>query len=50
MIAGTDVDSLYFSEEPKGLYPVQGQTHFSLYNYVDGHVPKLIDFFAKPLA
>jgi fermentation-respiration switch protein FrsA (DUF1100 family) len=56
MIAGTEADSLYFSEEaiarakePKELYLVKGQTHVSLYDNVDGHVPKLIDFFEKSL-
>lgn len=56
MIAGTEADSLYFSEEaiekanePKELYLVKGQTHISLYDNVDGHIPKLIDFFSKSL-
>lgn len=57
MIAGSEADTLYFSEEaiarakePKELYVVKGQTHISLYDHVDGHLPKLVDFFAKSLS
>lgn len=57
MIAGTEADTLYFSEgaiarakEPKELYLVKGHTHVSLYDHVEGHIPKLIDFFAKSLS
>lgn len=54
MIAGSEADSRYFSEEaiaragePKELFLVKGQTHVSLYDHVDGHAAKLVDFFAK---
>lgn len=57
MIAGTEADTLYFSEEaiaraqePKELYLVKGKTHVELYDHVDEHIHKLIDFFAKNLA
>lgn len=54
MIAGSEADSRYFSEEaiaragePKELFLVKGQTHVSLYDHVGGHAAKLVDFFAK---
>ncbi|KAJ5771920.1 hypothetical protein N7520_002449 [Penicillium odoratum] len=57
MIAGTDADTLYFSEEavarakePKELYKVKGKTHIQLYDDVDEHKEKLVDFFVKTLA
>ncbi|GAD94788.1 conserved hypothetical protein [Paecilomyces variotii No. 5] len=56
MIAGSEADSRYFSEEaiarakePKELYVVKGQTHISLYDHVDGHIQKLVDFFTTHL-
>jgi fermentation-respiration switch protein FrsA (DUF1100 family) len=57
MIAGSKADTLYFSEEaikqakePKELYKVEGKTHIALYDDVDGHIPKLVDFFVQHLA
>lgn len=57
MIAGTKADTLYFSEEaiakakePKELFLVEGKTHISLYDDVQGHIAKLIEFFAESLA
>jgi fermentation-respiration switch protein FrsA (DUF1100 family) len=57
MIAGTDADSLSFSEnaiaraaEPKELYLVQGASHIDLYDkdeFVPQLIEKLTDFFGK---
>ncbi|KAJ5620714.1 hypothetical protein N7510_004698 [Penicillium lagena] len=56
MIAGTEADTFYFSEEaiarakePKELFRVEGKTHIQLYDDVDGHREKLIDFFVNYL-
>ncbi len=59
MIAGTESDTLYFSEqaiakavEPKELYVIDGATHIDLYDrpqYVGPAVEKLAEFFAKYL-
>ncbi|KAF2457449.1 Alpha/Beta hydrolase protein [Lineolata rhizophorae] len=54
MIAGTDADTLYFSEaaiekakEPKELFLVKGKRHVDLYDDLSETMPKLVDFFAK---
>ena len=59
MIAGTEADTLYFSEraiakalEPKELFLIEGASHIDLYDkpeYVDPAVDKLVDFFGKHL-
>ncbi|WP_078286024.1 alpha/beta hydrolase [Mycobacteroides chelonae] len=59
MIAGTEADTLYFSEqaianaqEPKELYLIDGATHIDLYDkprYVVPAGEKLAEFFAKYL-
>lgn len=59
MIAGTDADTLYFSEqaiakaiEPKELFLIEGATHIDLYDrpqYVGPAVEKLAEFFGKYL-
>jgi fermentation-respiration switch protein FrsA (DUF1100 family) len=56
MIAGGDARTLYFSEEgikrakdPKQLYIVPGRSHAALYDHLDEHIPKLMDFMAKAL-
>jgi uncharacterized protein len=59
MIAGTDADTLYFSEqaiakagEPKELFRIEGATHVDLYDkpqYVGPAVEKLADYFGKYL-
>jgi fermentation-respiration switch protein FrsA (DUF1100 family) len=56
MIAGGDAHTLYFSEEgikraeePKELYIVPGRSHMALYDHLDDHIPKLVDFMAKAL-
>ncbi|MFK0159464.1 alpha/beta hydrolase [Streptomyces sp. NPDC090499] len=60
MIAGTDADTLYFSEEgvakaaePKELFLIEGASHIDLYDrdeYVTPAVAKLTEFFGKHLA
>lgn len=58
MIAGTEADSIYFSEEAasyRSREAAEGaiwsrETHNPLYNYVDRHVQKSIDFLTKHLA
>ncbi|MBA0048891.1 alpha/beta hydrolase [Mycobacteroides sp. LB1] len=59
MIAGTEADTLYFSEhaiakagEPKELFLIEGATHIDLYDkpeYVDPAVEKLAAYFSKYL-
>ncbi|MEU9805977.1 alpha/beta hydrolase [Mycobacterium sp. NPDC050853] len=59
MIAGTEADTLYFSEqaiakagEPKELFLIEGATHIDLYDkpeYVDPAVEKLAAYFGKYL-
>ncbi|AKC38676.1 alpha/beta hydrolase [Mycobacteroides chelonae] len=59
MIAGTEADTLYFSEqaiaqadEPKELFLLDGATHIDLYDnlqYVDPAVEKLAAYFGKYL-
>ncbi|MFD6196522.1 alpha/beta hydrolase [Mycobacteriaceae bacterium NPDC060252] len=59
MIAGTEADTLYFSEqaianagEPKELFLIDGATHIDLYDrtqYVGPAIEKLTDFFGKYL-
>ncbi|MEV1082372.1 alpha/beta hydrolase [Streptomyces sp. NPDC050211] len=59
MIAGTDADTRYFSEEaiaqaaePKELFLIEGATHIDLYDkdaYVTSAVAKLSEFFGKHL-
>ncbi|KAH8882016.1 alpha/beta-hydrolase [Thozetella sp. PMI_491] len=56
MIAGSKADTRIFSEdgirrarEPKELFIVPGRTHIELYDHVDGHLEKLVTFFAESL-
>ena len=59
LIAGSEADSLYFSEEayekakePKELFTIPGATHVDMYDkpeYVEPAVEKLVDFFSKNL-
>lgn len=59
MIAGTNADTLYFSEqaiakagEPKELFLIAGATHIDLYDkvqYVDPAIDKLAEFFGAHL-
>ncbi|KAH7153499.1 alpha/beta-hydrolase [Dactylonectria macrodidyma] len=56
MIAGSDADTLYFSQEairranqPKELFEVPGLTHIDLYDHTNQSVPKLVDFFSTHL-
>jgi fermentation-respiration switch protein FrsA (DUF1100 family) len=56
MIAGSDADTRYFSEEgierakePKELFIIEGKTHIALYDDVSESMPKLIDFMTKSL-
>lgn len=56
MIAGSEADTLYFSqeaieraEEPKELFIVPGRTHIDLYDHVEGHLQKLLDFMTQAL-
>ncbi|KUM78415.1 alpha/beta hydrolase [Streptomyces curacoi] len=59
MIAGTDADTRYFTEEaiaqanePKELYLIEGATHIDLYDkneYVTPAVAKISEFFGKHL-
>jgi len=56
MIAGSDADTLYFSEdaiknaqEPKELFIVPGKSHIDLYDQTEGVVPKLTEFFTQHL-
>lgn len=56
MIAGSEADTRYFSEEgiarakePKELFLVPGQTHIGLYDHIEGHIEKLVDFMVKNL-
>ncbi|KAL5601608.1 hypothetical protein FOBRF1_009141 [Fusarium oxysporum] len=56
MIAGTDADTLYFSQEtvrrakePKELFEIPGMTHIDLYDHTNYSVPKLVDFFTTYL-
>jgi hypothetical protein len=56
MIAGSDADTRYFSEEaiakaqePKELVIVDQKTHIALYDDLSVSFPKLVDFFTKSL-
>ncbi|GME33579.1 X-pro dipeptidyl-peptidase (s15 family) protein [Neofusicoccum parvum] len=56
MIAGSDADTLYFSEraieqaeEPKELYIVPGLTHIDLYDHTNQSTPRLVQFFTANL-
>ncbi|MEU9456513.1 alpha/beta hydrolase [Streptomyces sp. NPDC048277] len=59
MIAGTDADTRYFSEEaiaqaaePKELFLIEGATHIDLYDrdaYVTPAIAKLSEFYGKHL-
>lgn len=59
LIAGSEADSLYFSEEafkkakePKELFTIPGATHIDMYDkseYVNPATQKLVDFFSKNL-
>ena len=56
MIAGSNADTLYFSQEgvesakePKELYLVPGMSHIALYDNDDGHLPKLVEFMSTSL-
>ncbi|TDU05943.1 hypothetical protein EDD99_4484 [Streptomyces sp. 846.5] len=60
MIAGTDADTRYFSEEavaraadPRELFLIEGASHIDLYDrdeYVTPAVAKLVEFYGKSLA
>jgi hypothetical protein len=52
MIAGSDADTLYFSEEaiakaqePKELFVIKGKSHIALYDDPSEVLPKLVEFF-----
>lgn len=56
MIAGSDADTLYFSqeaidqaEEPKELYIIPSLAHIDLYDHTNQSTPKLVDFFMTHL-
>jgi uncharacterized protein len=56
MIAGSEADTRLFSEdgirraqEPKELFLVPGKTNIALYDPVEGHIDKLIDFMVASL-
>ncbi|GIC92962.1 alpha/beta hydrolase [Aspergillus udagawae] len=56
MIAGGEAHTLYFSkegieraEEPKELFIVPGRSHMALYDHLDEHMPKLVDFMTNAL-
>ncbi|KAJ4255637.1 hypothetical protein NW764_016342 [Fusarium oxysporum] len=56
MIAGTDDDTLYFSQEtirkakePKELFEIPGMTYIDLYDHTNHSVPKLVDLFTTHL-
>jgi fermentation-respiration switch protein FrsA (DUF1100 family) len=59
LIAGSEADSLYFSEEaykkakePKELFTIHGATHIDMYDkpeFLNPAVDKLVDFFSKNL-